>query len=38
MCIIANVFYTNIETFDGKKTLFCPECLDCKTLAKINFL
>ena len=40
MCSIANLFNTNIRTFDAKKTyFFWPECLDCgKSLGTINFL
>ena len=37
MCSIANLFKTNIRKFDAKKYIFCPECLDFKSLGKINF-
>ena len=36
---IENLFDTNIRKFDAKNiNLFCPECLLCKSLGKINFL
>ena len=40
MCSIANLFDTNIRTFDAKKTLnfSCPKCLGCVNYKeKLNF-
>ena len=38
MCSIANLFDTNIKTFDTKKTIFLPSMLRlCKFLGKIIF-